>query len=79
MTVKTLIVPRAGLKLRDPLTGQPVPAEGIVVTGRLSVFWHRLKKSGDVEALQVDDAPASSTIESTAEPLTTDPADATEV
>lgn len=48
MKKTTLIIPRAGLKLRDPKTGKPIPAEGILVRGPLDNFWHRRLKDGDV-------------------------------
>lgn len=47
---RTRIIPREGLKLRDPLTGKRIPAEGIVVTGELSIFWHKRIRELAVEA-----------------------------
>ena len=47
---RTRIVPREGLKLRDPKTGKSIPPEGIVVSGDLGTFWHKRLQSGDVEA-----------------------------
>jgi hypothetical protein len=45
---KTRLIPREGLKLRDPRTGKPIPPEGIVVNGPLGAFWHRRVTEGDV-------------------------------
>lgn len=47
---RTRIIPREGLKLRDPKTGKQIPPEGIVVSGELDSFWHKRSKLGDVEA-----------------------------
>lgn len=47
--IKTRLIPREGLKLRDPRTGKPIPAEGIVITGKtLGAFWHKRLAEGDV-------------------------------
>lgn len=48
--IRTRIVPREGLKLRDPLTGKQIPAEGIVVAGDLSNFWHKRIREGAAQA-----------------------------
>lgn len=42
------LIPREGIKLRHPTTGQPIPAEGVVVRGDLSIFWRARVKAGDV-------------------------------
>lgn len=46
------LIPREGIKLRHPTTGQPIPADGIVVRGDLSVFWRARIKAGDVRVVE---------------------------
>lgn len=40
------VIPVAGRKVRNPATGQPIPAEGIQV--EKSAFWTRRINDGDV-------------------------------
>jgi hypothetical protein len=41
------IVPRPGLKIRDPISRQIIPETGKKVTDNL-MFWHRIISDGDV-------------------------------
>lgn len=45
--------PTGGRRVRDPATGQPIPASGVHVPS--SVYWARRLREGDV--IQVDAAP----------------------
>lgn len=47
------LIPREGIKLRHPTTGQPIQAEGVVVRGGLSIFWRARIKAGDVRVENV--------------------------
>ena len=42
------LVPAAGLNVRDPATGEPLPAEGRAV--RIDSYWLRRLRDGDVAA-----------------------------
>lgn len=52
---KTILKPAPGCLVRDPLTREPLPADGKDV-GELTPYWHRRLRDGDVIA--VTPAPA---------------------
>lgn len=47
------LIPREGIKLRHPTTGQPIPAKGVIVRGDLGIFWRARIKAGDVQVENV--------------------------
>lgn len=42
-----------GLKVRDPLTRQFIPAEGCLVED--SLYWRKIERDGDLEVTEVTD------------------------
>lgn len=42
------VIPKQGIVLRNPVDGQIVPAEGLVIRGALGDFWHRRARAKDI-------------------------------
>jgi hypothetical protein len=51
------VKPKEGIKIRNPDTGQLVPAEGIEVPDS-DIFWIRRIRDGDAEKVESKHAPA---------------------
>ena len=60
MNEKVYVVPAAGLRVVDPATGQPLPAEGAEV--ERGTYWIRRLNDGDVTE---GTAPAATTVKAT--------------
>lgn len=54
MSNKKLLIPKKGLKIRDPKTGLHIPEEG--VERKLNTFYNRRIADGDLEAKPVSKA-----------------------
>lgn len=50
--MKKLLVPREGVKVRDPKTGAHLPPEGAVRS--MNTYYDRRIKDGDLEAREVE-------------------------
>jgi len=63
---KKLIIPKKGVKVRDPQTGQHIPVEGAVRS--LNSYFDRRIKDGDLEVRDVPKAsPRATTAKKTAQ------------
>jgi hypothetical protein len=58
--LKMYIVPKSGLKIRDPITHQFLAEEGREVDSH-SMYWHRIANDGDVTI--VTDKPSEEGVE----------------
>lgn len=57
MTDKIYLIPAAGLTIRDPITGVPLPPEGEEKTP--SAYWWRRLRDGDVTAALPREVPTA--------------------
>lgn len=53
---KKLVIPKKGVKVRDPQTGQHIPVEGAVRS--LNTYFDRRIKDGDLEVRDIPKTPA---------------------